>query len=64
MEPNSCHYFKTFLINNKIERLTTSCRHPQANAVERYNKSIIQLLRIYVNENHKSNHIIQVLNHI
>lgn len=35
-----------------IEHSFTSIRHAQANPTERYIRSIIQLLRVYINENH------------
>lgn len=35
-----------------IKVLFSSVRHPQSNMVERYHKSLIQCLRIYVNEKH------------
>lgn len=54
--------WKTFLKDNGIKQLFSSIRHPQANPVERYNKTIVQMLRIYINAKHSQ--WVEYLDHI
>lgn len=41
-----------FLEENEIKQHFSSIKHPQSNVVKRYNKTIVQLLRIYINSKH------------
>ena len=54
--------------SRKIKHITTTTYNPKSNPIERYNKEIVRLLRLFCNDNHTSwypkiNYIIQLLNH-
>src|SRR5438067_317087 len=52
--PLSCHVYQMQCMNCAIDRSNTTAYRPQCNGMtERFNKSIISIMKMYVNEDQK-----------